>query len=349
MNYILNSLAVIMPSYNRPEKLLATLKKLHPQIVSGVTVTIIDNCSEINLETYCAGLDPKIEDYISEGTITFIRNRYNIGVSANLVRTFEICESEWMWLLADDDDIAENAISIILNEINLLKNEKNVALIKFSSRGCEAKKGGDFIRSLNSMIDTLATSKVYFNSYIFTSNNVYRIPNYKNLIETGYQSLHTYVPHLMLVLYCLGAQEKESIVFLSDKQIVSYVVPGMGYSYAFVAGLGIGVFKNFTFDLTKEQYLKLEGVFTPHNDFKVAIDLFYYARFHSNRYVARKLFTNYYIQIKSARSIIKRFAIKAVMLLFYIPNVFDKMIGVLSSVFPVLDRHIAEIKERNRG
>jgi len=109
------------------------------------------------------------------------------------------------------------------------------------------------------------------------------------------------------------------------------------------------VFKNFTFDLTKEQYLKLEGVFTPHNDFKVAIDLFYYARFHSNMYVARKLFTNYYIQIKSARSIIKRFAIKAVMLLFYIPNVFDKMIGVLSSVFPVLDRHIAEIKERNRG
>ena len=118
-----------------------------------------------------------------EGKIKFIRNKFNIGVSANLMRTFEICESEWMWLLADDDDIDKNAISIILNEINLLRDEKKVAFIKFISRGCEAEKGGCFIKSLNSMINTLSTSKVYFNSFIFTSNGVYRAPYFKKHIE----------------------------------------------------------------------------------------------------------------------------------------------------------------------
>jgi len=343
----MNNLSVIIPSYNRPEKLLATLMKLLPQIVSGVTVKVIDNCSETHYETYCAKSEPKIEDCLHEGKITFIRNKYNVGVSANLMRTFEICESEWMWLLSDDDDIAENAILIILNEINLLKNEREVAFIKFSSRGCEAEKGGYFIKSLNNMIDTLATSKVYFNSFIFTSNGVYRIPHFKNHIEIGYQSLHTYVPHLMMLLHYLDTHKEGNMVFVSDKKIVSYVVPEMGYSYGFVAGLGVGAFKNFAFNLSRSQYLKLEGVFFPHNDFKVAIDLFYYARSRSNMYVARKLFANYYVQSKSARSIISRLTMKTFMLFFYMPNVFDRMIGMLSFISPALDRHISEIKKRN--
>lgn len=347
MKYSLNSLSVIIPTYNRPDKLFKTLKRLYPQIVDGVTVTVIDNCSISSCEAYCAKLDSKIEDYINKGKIKFIRNNYNIGVSANLMRTFEICESEWMWLLADDDDIAENAVSFIMNEINLMRNERSIAFIKFSSRGCEAQKGGSFIKSLNSMIGTLATSSVYFNSFIFTSNGVYRVPHFASLIEIGYRSLYTYVPHLMMILYYLDTHKDENMIFLSDKQIVTYVIPEMGYSYGFVAGLGVGAFKNFTFNIPKEVYLKLEGVFAPHNDFKVAIDLFYYARFRSNMYVARRLFSNYYIQIKSARNLIHIVMLKIFMLLFYVPDMFDRMIGILSHISPAIDRHIAEIKKRN--
>lgn len=344
----MNKLAVIIPSYNRLDKLLVTLRKLCPQIVEGVSVSVIDNCSDTRYETICPELEPVISNYIADGKIKFIRNRYNIGVSANLMRSFETCESDWMWLLADDDDISEDAIAIILNEIDFLKSEDNLAVIKFSSRGCEAKAGGSFITSLNSMIDTLATSVVYFNSFIFTSNNVYRVPRFSKLIEVGYKSLFTYVPHLMMVLYYLDSTKNGNMVFLSDKNIVTYVVPEMGYSYGFVAGLGVGAFKNFPFDLTSEQYLKLENIFAPHNDFKVAIDLFYYAQSCSNMYVARRLFSNYYIQIKSARSVLHRLMIKSFSLLYYVPTIFEWMIDLLSSSSSLLKRHVAEIKKRNQ-
>lgn len=344
----MNKLAVIIPSYNRLEKLVVTLRKLCPQIVDGVSVTVIDNCSETHYETLCPELEPELLDYMSNGKIKFTRNRFNIGVSANLMRSFETCESEWMWLLADDDDISEYAVSRILDEIELLKNEGDLGLIKFTSRGCEAKAGGSFITSLNSMIDTLATSAVYFNSFIFTSNNVYHVPHFSRFIEVGYKSLFTYVPHLMMVLYYLDSTKSGNMIFLSDKNIVTYVVPEMGYSYGFVAGLGVGAFKNFPFDLTPKQYLKLENIFAPHNDFKVAIDLFYYAQSCSNMYVARRLFSNYYIQIKSARSILHRLMIKSFSLLYYMPTIFEWMIDLLSSFSPMLNCHIAEIKKRNQ-
>ncbi len=341
-------LDIIIPSYNRPQKLLNMLKKLYPQLVSNVIIKIIDNCSDVNYESYCTNLDPQIENYITGGQIVFFRNRYNIGLSANLMRAFETCDAEWMWLLSDDDDVSQDAISDILDQIELLKEERDVVFIKFSSKGCEATKGGYFIKSLEHMINTLALSKTYFNSFIFISNGVYRVPYLKKHIEIGYQYLNTYVPHLIMLLYFLSVYKTANLVFFSDKKVASYVVPEKGYSYGFVAGLGVGAFKNFPFNINKEQYLKLEGVFAPHNDYKVAIDLFYFARFRSNMYVARKLFKNYYVQIKSGRSLLKRMAMRSVYLLFFVPNFFDRIIVWSAMLSSTLNKHIKEIKIRNQ-
>lgn len=344
----MNDLAIIIPSYNRPEKLLNTLVNLYPQIVDGVKITVIDNCSDIFYQNYCTESDRNIANCVREGLIRFTRNKSNIGVAANLMRTFETCDSEWMWLLADDDMISQTAISDILNEIRFLENEKDVAFIKFSSRGCEAKKEGCFIKSLDGIIEILAISKVHFNSYIFTSNGVYRVPFFKDHLITGYQYLNTYVPHIMMLLNYLNKHENENVIYLSNKQIAFYVVPEMGYSYGFVAGLGVGAFKNFTFNISKINYLKLESVFFPHNDFKVALDLFYYARFHSNMFVARRLYSNYCVQSKPARNFIKRFMMKVFMLSFYFPEALDRIIGMVSSCSPMMNRHIMEIKKRNK-
>jgi hypothetical protein len=220
--------------------------------------------------------------------------------------------------------------------------------VKFSSPGCAAKKEGHFIRSLGDLIDILAMSEVHFNSFIFISNGIYRISKFKEQMEVGYQFLHTYVPHLMMVLNYLNTHTHQEAVFLSERQIACYVRPEMGYSYGFVAGLGVGAFKNFAFDLSKQQYEKLESVFAAHNDFKVAIDLFYHAQTHSNPYVARRLIRNYYVQIKAARSILHGCLFRAFMLLLYMPNLFDRMVRALPFVAPALERHVAEIRKKYR-
>lgn len=344
----MNELAVFIPSYNRPEKLLATLRVLSPQVTSSVTITVLDNCSDEEYLNYCASRDQEVNRHVRDGRIKFIRHKINIGMSANFMRAFELCEAEWMWLICDDDTIADNAIAILLHEIELLRGRRNVAFVKFSSRGCNAPKGGAHIGTLTEMIDVLATSSVYFNSVIFLSNGMYRFPHFKEHIRVGYQYLHTYVPHLMMILDYLDKHKSTSSIVWSENKVASYVKPEMGYSYGFVAGLGVGTFKNFGFDLSKHDYLRLENVFAAHNDFKVVIDLFYFARFNSNMYVARRLVSNYYVQIKSARSIVQRILFRFFILFLYVPNIFDRLIDFLPHISKTLGQHISEIRGRSR-
>lgn len=344
----MNELAIYIPSYNRPEKLLATLRMLMPQIRSNVSITVLDNCSDVEYVSYCTDRDAEVAKRVSAGAIEFVRHKTNIGMSANIMRAYELCRAEWMWLICDDDEISPDAISILLHEIDRKRDRKDVAFIKFSSRGCEAQKGGEYIGSLTRMIDILATSAVYFNSAIFLSNGMYRFPHFKQQIRVGYQYLHTYVPHLMMILDYLDKHKSAESIVWSEKKIASYVKPEMGYSYGFVAGLGVGAFKNFGFNLSERDYVRLENVFAAHNDFKVVVDLFYFARINSNMFVARRLVDNYYVQIKSARSISHRILLKSFALLLYTPDIFDQLIGILPRVSSLLGRHVAEIKDRSR-
>lgn len=343
-----NYLTIVIPSYNRPDKLLSTLKQLLPQLVPGVSVAVLDNCSPTPYESYCTGAAPEIAIAVTNGVIKFIRHRYNVGMSANFMKGFEICDSEWMWLIADDDDVLGNAIALITSEINALSGNDQVAFIKFSSPSCKNAAGGGYVRTLDQLIDILAVAVVHFDSYIFITNGLYRIPKFKDQVQVGYATANTYVPHLMMLLDYLNNNPREEAIFLSEKQVASYVRPEKGYSYGIVAGLGVGAFKNFTYNLTPRQYRRLEAVFAAHDDFKVAIDLFYFCQNRSSMHVARRLVDNYYQQIKGARSFVHCMAFRVFSLLFYTPGLFEKLIGILPSLRPETGRHIVEMREKYR-
>jgi glycosyltransferase involved in cell wall biosynthesis len=343
-----NYLTIVIPSYNRPDKLLATLKQLVPQLVPGVSVAVLDNCSPTPYELYCTEAAPEMAAAISNGMLRFIRHRYNVGMSANFMKGFEICDSEWMWLIADDDAVLGNAISLITNEINALKGKEQVAFIKFSSPSCKNMVGGGYVRTLDQLINILAVAVVHFDSYIFITNGLYRIAKFKEQVQVGYATTNTYVPHLMMLLDYLNNHQCEDAIFMSDKQVASYMRPEKGYSYGIVAGLGVGAFKNFSYDLTPSQYRRLEAVFAAHDDFKVGIDLFYFCHNRSNMFVARRLVDNYYQQIKGARSFAHCMAFRVFCLLFYTPRLFEMLIGILPTVRPETGRHILEMREKYR-
>ena len=339
-------LTVVIPSYNRPDKVLATLRQLVPQLVPGVSVTVLDNCSATPYEPYCTQADPLVAKHVAEGVITFTRHPCNIGMSANFMRGFENCESEWMWLVADDDEVLENAIGLIASEIRSLEGKKDVAFIKFSSPSCKTSAGAGYVRTLDRLIDILAVSVPHFDSYIFITNGLYRIPKFKHKVEVGYRYGNTYVPHLIMLLHYLNDHAGEDVIFLSDKQVASYVRPERGYSYGFVAGLGVGAFKNFDFNLPKRQYRRLEGVFAAHDDFKVALDLFYFCKNRSNMQVARVLVVNYYQQIKAARTSVHCMLFRVFCLLFYMPALMELFVRVIPVLRPETRRHIVEMREK---
>ena len=197
-------LTVVIPSYNRPDKVLTTLRQLLPQMVPGVGVAVLDNCSETPYAPYCSQADPMIAKHVADGVITFVRHPCNVGMSANFMKGFESCTSEWMWLVADDDDVLENAIRLITDEIEALKGKEDVAFIKFSSPSCKTPAGAGYVRTLDQLIDILAVHSDHFNSYIFITNGLYRIPKLKDQVEVGYRSANTYVPHLIMLLHYLN-------------------------------------------------------------------------------------------------------------------------------------------------
>ena len=118
MSKILN---IYIPSYNRPEICLDTIRKLIIQIKAykNVRINVLDNCSKVKYKEYFLDKND-IAEYINQKKIIIKRNNVNIGMSANILRCFEdSCSRDgWLWILSDDDYIKDNAIEIIQKSID---------------------------------------------------------------------------------------------------------------------------------------------------------------------------------------------------------------------------------------
>ncbi|MCF6806990.1 glycosyltransferase [Thiotrichales bacterium 19S9-11] len=318
-----------------------------PQLLEGVDVIILDNHSDVDYKSSLLKHDD-IKSYLESNQISVIRHRANVGMSANFMRAFEVCQSQWLWLLSDDDEVFEDSVAAILDELDLIEDKQldsQIGLIKFSSKRCFVKTG-QVTRSLSDLIDLLSVSVDYFNSFIFISNNVYHVPSFQRQIHIGYQYANTCVPHLIMVLYFMNQDIKNSI-YLSEKQLLSYVVSHENsYSYGVVAGLGVGAIKNFILDITPKEFAKLEAVFAAHNDFKVVVDLFYYTKKYSNSANARYLAYNYFLQIKFARSFIHRVILRGFIFSLKFPSFFEQIVNSVCEISPNVKLHVVNIKQK---
>lgn len=102
-------LTIAIPTYNRPEKLKVQVMAVVKQMTDATCLVVIDNHSDIPVSTL---FDEEIKK-----KVRFIRNRFNMGADGNIAKCFDVCETDWLWTLSDDDTLVENAVSIVLKEI----------------------------------------------------------------------------------------------------------------------------------------------------------------------------------------------------------------------------------------
>jgi glycosyltransferase involved in cell wall biosynthesis len=119
-------LTIAIPTYDRNQKLVSLLHRLRPQIVANVSIVVIDNFSPTPVSITLAE-----QPELAELPLFVYRNEANIGISANIIRSFELSQGTWVWLLGDDDDILPDAVSNILASISNI--ETNVCAINFST------------------------------------------------------------------------------------------------------------------------------------------------------------------------------------------------------------------------
>ena len=232
----MSQLTIAIPTFNRNEKLVENLSKLLPQI-STQKIIIIDNHSDILVSI---SLEKLITAY-NHIDVKVYRNKTNIGICANFLRCFEYCETEWMWLLSDDDSVCPDAIEILERDTSVYTDyhffnyassmvEKGVSYAEIfpenfpNSTPLQIKNTLSYreksftTEGLNDLIHKFDS----FVNLLFVSSGVYNLSKVLPHLRIGYIYAYSLAPHLATVFASLGNSGK---VLLSKDKLVFFHPP----------------------------------------------------------------------------------------------------------------------------
>jgi abequosyltransferase len=219
-------LTIAIPTYNRNEPLAQTLRRLIPQLTKDCNLLIVDNASDTPVTDTVSSL----LETCDASAVRILRNRVNIGGSANVVRCIELCETEWLWILGDDDSPTPDAVKTILESAIQHPQASFITFrhaITMQVRPFRTKGVTEFASALEGIGDVL-----------FISTSIYNARVLQRTVAIGNHFGYSLGPHLAALLCSLGTDGE--CVF-SPSSIVERrrdVPPEMGYS-TFDATLGL--------------------------------------------------------------------------------------------------------------
>jgi glycosyltransferase involved in cell wall biosynthesis len=205
-------LTIAIPTYNRPDKVTNTISRLLPQLNSTVKIMVLDNCSKVNVKEYVTA--QLGDDVLNK--VHIIRHRVNIGGDANFQRCFELSETPYTWMLGDDDMVAENAVELILEEINNFQDHDLIG-INFNSSCCLVERKSPVIISSTT---ELAHKLDFFGNWLFISSSVYKTQEYLKHIHLQAWGAYSLASQLVAPITAIS---KNKVLVLSDKFIVTNI------------------------------------------------------------------------------------------------------------------------------
>jgi glycosyltransferase involved in cell wall biosynthesis len=106
-------LSICIPTFNRYEFLKRTIDFLHKNLglEHNIEIVISDNASSDKTENYCLELTNKFH------FIKYSRNPKNVGLDLNALNAIKNANSDYCWLLSDDDIPLDGTIERIIKEI----------------------------------------------------------------------------------------------------------------------------------------------------------------------------------------------------------------------------------------
>lgn len=140
-------LSICIPTYNRASYLKILLNSIRIQIKDckdSIELIVSDNASSD--ETH-----EVVNKFIEDGApIKYIKNHINLGAESNITNCFVRANGEYVWIVGDDDIIADGAIGFILK----ILNAKKYGLIYVKSIGYEQMLPSlEFKSQVNSCIE----------------------------------------------------------------------------------------------------------------------------------------------------------------------------------------------------
>ncbi|MFO0807407.1 MAG: glycosyltransferase family A protein [Gemmataceae bacterium] len=200
-------LTVAIPTYNRNRQLVETLGRLLPQLTATCRVVIFDNCSPTPVTESLADL----LSHYPQAHVKIHRNRVNIGGNANVCRCFETCETEWLWVLGDDDPPLPDAVTRL------------AALVAAKPELVFANYSSNFFRRERS-IDTVGLAEFmqhfdHFGNILSLSASLYRSAPILAQIIHGMNAAQSAAPQLAMLLRAIGDSGR---CCLSEERLVEH-------------------------------------------------------------------------------------------------------------------------------
>lgn len=255
-------LTIAIPTYNRCQYLLETLKSIIPQINDDVEVIISDNASTDNTKE-------AIQEYIRKYNIKYYRNEKNLGMDYNFLNCMKKAKGKYIHLMSDDDLMFDNAVRRIINYIDTFDPDYiHLNSVSFWER---TENCGQINRihieedvisiDKDTYMEILGVYITYLSATIIKKENFEKIDNPERYIGTYF--LHSHV--LMETL-----KEKGKVIVTKEPYIWSRMHNSGGFNLYEVwvkqyknLLLGTGVKSGFSQAMMKKIYIKdIKGFIT---------------------------------------------------------------------------------------
>ena len=188
MNPDIPILTIAIPTYNRAAKLQAQLERLVPQLTPEVRLCIYDNASLDNTQAVVA-------NFVSRGVSCF-QATINYGAHRNFFRAFEECQTEWLWILSDDDLVTETAVADLLANLN----HPSADFIHINS-GYRPHTQEKLVPDVVSMFEYANVANL-----LWITGGIYRINSFRPQFRLYTDASFTCGPHLVMLLSLLESR-----------------------------------------------------------------------------------------------------------------------------------------------
>ena len=215
-------LSIAIPTYNRKDALLRLLKGIEALDCSPLYEIIIsDNCSNYDIESALKeNLSP---DFLS--ICRLVKNKVTIGSSGNIRNQYLLCQTKWLWLIGDDDEVEPDCLKYILNDII---SDPDCALFRYSIsydvHGRYGKNVEDDItmNSIQDFINYYHYGTKSKGNMVFMSNNVF---NMEKLAPYVYYSFMFSTPINPLIPAFKGLDEHKIYIRYRSAVVCKYNEP----------------------------------------------------------------------------------------------------------------------------
>ncbi len=253
----MNNLTILIPTYNRKERLHQTLKCLEGQNRKDFEVIISDNCSNYDINDIIKELDDEFKNRVK-----LIRKDYNIGSSANITMIFLEANTKWVWLLGDDDYPLPDAVEIIYSNMRDDIGAMHFSVLDFSryfNKNIEVNDLNEFISIYEGWLHDKKPIVNIQGDLIFMSNKIYNLSIVRPYIECAIVYSYSKIGQLLPIFKML--EEHTGNFLISNEKIVESLIANNDHWDVSKILYGMTSFTHIPFvSLNKKQRTRLDDV-----------------------------------------------------------------------------------------